>query len=168
MDRQLQTLKRRSVSEKITIWVIVTSSFFFKDPLMNSRNVPILLSRNLTTPLSVNVDNQTVPHCGNIISLPDHLSPDTRKHLIGPFTSSGDGGTTPIVSPTTSAMVSFDGFDYDGSTNLLEVGPDLLGNLLLDRNLVWSIAMWFMTLQKITRGSIDQGKLEIGFNIRSF
>ncbi|XP_071573647.1 uncharacterized protein Sima [Temnothorax nylanderi] len=110
------------------------------DPLINSRNVPTLLPRNLTTPLSVNVDNQMVPHCGNadVISLPDHLSPDTRKHLIGPFTGGGgDGSTTPIVSPTTSAMVSFDGFDYDASAGLLEVGPDVLGNLLLgDRNLV--------------------------------
>lgn len=104
---------------------------------MNSRNVPTLLSKNLTTPLSVNVDNQMVPHCGNVdvISLPDHLSPDTRKHLIGPFTGVGGNGSPPIISPTTSAMVSFDGFDYDGSTGLLEVGPDLLGNLLLDRNL---------------------------------
>ncbi|XP_029661512.1 uncharacterized protein LOC115234518 isoform X2 [Formica exsecta] len=111
------------------------------DPLMNSRNVPILLSRNLTTPLSINVDNQIIPQClnaDNIVSLPDHLSPDTRKHLIGPFTGGGGdgGGTTPIISPTTSAMASFDGFDYDGSTaNLLQIGPDLLGGLL-DRNLV--------------------------------
>lgn len=105
---------------------------------MNSRNVPTLLSRNLTTPLSINVDNQMVPHCANanVMSLPDHLSPDTRKHLIGPFTGGGGGGgTTPIVSPTTSAMASFDGFDYDGSAGLLQVGPDLLGGLL-DRNLV--------------------------------
>lgn len=116
---------------------------------MTSRNVPTLLSRNLTTPLSVNVDNQIVPHGGNadIISLPDHLSPDTRKHLLGSFIGGGGGGdggggngnengsTTPIISPTTSA-ISFDGFDLDGSTGLLEVGPDLLGNLLLDRNLV--------------------------------
>ncbi|XP_011696892.1 PREDICTED: uncharacterized protein LOC105455341 [Wasmannia auropunctata] len=112
------------------------------DPLMNSRNVPTQLSRNLS-PLSINVDNQMVPHCANtdIISLPDHLSPDTRKHLIGPFTGGGgggeNGGTTPIVSPTTSAMASFDGFDWirDGSTGLLQVGSDLLGGLL-DRNLV--------------------------------
>ncbi|XP_011874728.1 PREDICTED: protein similar isoform X2 [Vollenhovia emeryi] len=106
------------------------------DPLMNSRNVPTLLSRNLMAPLSVNVDNQ-ISHCGtaDVISLPDHLSPDTRKHLIGPVTGGGrDGSATPIVSPTTSAMVSFDGFDYDESAGLLEVGPDLLGNLLLDRN----------------------------------
>lgn len=107
---------------------------------MNSRNVPTLLSRNLTTPLSVNVDNQMVPHCVNadVTSLPDHLSPDTRKHLIGPFTGGdgvGDDSTTPIVSPTTSAMTSFDGFDYDGSTGLLQMGSDLLGGLL-DRNLV--------------------------------
>jgi len=105
---------------------------------MNSRNVPTLLSRNLS-PLSINVDNQMVPHCvnANVISLPDHLSPDTRKHLIGPFTGGG-GSTTPIVSPTTSTMASFDGFDYDGSTGLLQViqvGSDLLGGLL-DRNLV--------------------------------
>ncbi|XP_029171939.1 hypoxia-inducible factor 1-alpha-like isoform X2 [Nylanderia fulva] len=113
------------------------------DPLMNSRVMPIVLSRNLTTPLSVNVDNQLIPQCANadnIVSLPDHLSPDTRKHLIGPFTGGGgDGGgsTTPTtISPTTSAMVSFDGFDYDGSAaSLLQIGPDLLGGLL-DRNLV--------------------------------
>lgn len=109
---------------------------------MNSRDTPILLSKNLTTPLSVNVDNQIVPQCvntDNIVSLPDHLSPDTRKHLIGPFTGGGDdgGGTTPIISPTTSAMASFDGFDYDGSaTNLLQIGPDLLLGGLLDRNMV--------------------------------
>lgn len=115
---------------------------FFKDPLMNSRNILTMLSRSLTTPLSVNVDNQIVPHCvnPNVTSLPDHLSPDTRKHLIGPFTGGGgsggrDGGTTPIVSPTTSAMASFDGFDYDGSAGLLQMGSDLLGGLL-DRNLV--------------------------------
>ncbi|XP_070522576.1 uncharacterized protein Sima isoform X2 [Cardiocondyla obscurior] len=109
------------------------------DPLMNSRNVPTLLSRNLTTPLSVNVDNQMVPHCDktDVASLPDHLSPDTRKHLIGSFTGgSSGGGDSNIVSPTTSAMVSFDGFDYDGSAGLLEVGPDLLENMLLDRSLV--------------------------------
>ncbi|XP_050444881.1 uncharacterized protein LOC126848222 isoform X2 [Cataglyphis hispanica] len=110
------------------------------DPLMNSRSMPILLSKNLTTPLSINVDNQIIPQClnaDNTISLPDHLSPDTRKHLIGPFTGGGGdgGGTTPIISPTTSAM-AFDGFDYDGSAaNLLQIGPDLLGGLL-DRNLV--------------------------------
>ncbi|XP_025263937.1 hypoxia-inducible factor 1-alpha isoform X2 [Camponotus floridanus] len=112
------------------------------DPLMNSRDTPILLPKNLMTPLSVNVDNQIVPQCvntDNIVSLPDHLSPDTRKHLIGPFTGGGDdgGGTTPIISPTTSAMASFDGFDYDGSaTNLLQIGPDLLLGGLLDRNMV--------------------------------
>ncbi|KAL6444882.1 hypothetical protein ACFW04_002123 [Cataglyphis niger] len=110
------------------------------DPLMNSRSMPILLSKNLTTPLSINVENQMIPQClnaDNTISLPDHLSPDTRKHLIGPFTGGGGdgGGTTPIISPTTSAM-TFDGFDYDGSAaNLLQIGPDLLGGLL-DRNLV--------------------------------
>lgn len=112
---------------------------------MNSRIMPILLSRNLTTPLSVNVDNQMIPQCANadnVVSLPDHLSPDTRKHLIGPFTGGGgDGGGTTVspttISPTTSAMVSFDGFDYDGSAaSLLQIGPDLLGGLL-DRNLVW-------------------------------
>jgi len=109
---------------------------------MNSRNVPTLLSKNLTSPLSVNVDNQMVPQCASksnaISSLPDHLSPDTRKHLIGPFTGGGGsdgGGTTPIVSPTTSAMASFDSFDYDESARLLQVGPDLLGGLL-DRSLV--------------------------------
>ncbi|XP_019887026.1 hypoxia-inducible factor 1-alpha isoform X1 [Ooceraea biroi] len=105
------------------------------DPLMNSRNVPTLSSRNLTSPLSVNVDNQMVPQCAsknNVTSLPDHLSPDTRKHLIGPFTG---GGTTPIVSPTTSVMASFDSFDYDESAGLLQVGSDLLGSLL-DRGLV--------------------------------
>ncbi|XP_011644069.1 uncharacterized protein LOC105431526 isoform X1 [Pogonomyrmex barbatus] len=112
------------------------------DSLMNSRNVPTMLSRNLTTPLSVNVDNQMVPHCANanvnVMSLPDHLSPDTRKHLIGSFSDSGGGGSggvTPIISPTTSAMASFDGFDYDGSAGLLQVGPELLDGLL-DRNLV--------------------------------
>ncbi|XP_012231010.1 hypoxia-inducible factor 1-alpha isoform X2 [Linepithema humile] len=110
------------------------------DPLMNSRNVPTLLSRNLTSPLSVNVDNQLVPqhaNANNVISLPDHLSPDTRKHLIGPFTGdAGGGGTTPIISPTTSAIAAFGGFGYDESTaGLLQVGPDLLGGLL-DRNLV--------------------------------
>ncbi|XP_012535066.1 protein similar isoform X2 [Monomorium pharaonis] len=114
------------------------------DSLMNSRNVPTLLSRNLTTPLSVNVDNQMVPHCANVnvTSLPDHLSPDTRKHLIGPFTDggggsngNGNGSTTPIISPMTSAMASFDTFDYDGSVSLLQMGSDLLGGLL-DRNLV--------------------------------
>lgn len=109
---------------------------------MNSRDTPILLSKNLTTPLSVNVDNQIVPQCANtdIVSLPDHLSPDTRKHLIGPFTGGGDdgGGTTPIISPTMSAMASFDSFDYDGSAaNLLQIGPDLLLGGLLDRNMVW-------------------------------
>lgn len=110
---------------------------------MNSRDTPILLSKNLTIPLSVNVDNQIVPQCANmdnIVSLPDHLSPDTRKHLIGPFTGGGDdgGGTTPIISPTTSTMTSFDSFDYDASTaSLLQIGPDLLLGGLLDRNLVW-------------------------------
>lgn len=109
---------------------------------MNSRNVPTLLSKNLTSPLSVNVDTQMVPQCVNrinaISSLPDHLSPDTRKHLIGSFTGGGNngGGTTPIVSPT-SAMTSiaFDSFDYDESASLLQMGPDLLGGLL-DRSLV--------------------------------
>lgn len=123
---------------------------------MNSRNVPTLLSRNLTTPLSVNVDNnQLVPqraNANNVISLPDHLSPDTRKHLIGPFTGdTGGGGTTPIVSPTTSTIAAFDGFDYDESAaGLLQVGPDLLGSLL-DRNLVWfSLLVW----SKITRQDV--------------
>ena len=100
---------------------------------MSSCDMSTVLSSNLT-PLSINVDNQIVPHCANtdVISLPDHLSPDTRKHLIGPFTGGGDEGT-PIVSPTTS----FDSFDWirDGSTGLLQVGSDLLGGLL-DRNLV--------------------------------
>ncbi|KYQ50321.1 Hypoxia-inducible factor 1-alpha [Trachymyrmex zeteki] len=108
------------------------------DPLMSSRDMSTVLSSNLT-PLSINVDNQIVPHCANtdVISLPDHLSPDTRKHLIGPFTGGGGDGGTPIVSPTTSAMASFDSFDWirDGSTGLLQVGSDLLGGLL-DRNLV--------------------------------
>lgn len=107
---------------------------------MNSRNVPTLLSKNLTSPLSVSVDNQLVPqraNASNVISLPDHLSPDTRKHLIGPFVGdAGGGGTTPIISPTTSAIATFDGFDYEESAaDLLQVGPDLLGGLL-DRNLV--------------------------------
>ncbi|XP_012057137.1 PREDICTED: uncharacterized protein LOC105620242 [Atta cephalotes] len=108
------------------------------DPLMSSCNMSTVLSSNLT-PLSINVDNQIVPHCANtdVISLPDHLSPDTRKHLIGPFTGGGGDGNTPIVSPTTSALASFDSFDWirDGSTGLLQVGSDLLGGLL-DRNLV--------------------------------
>lgn len=105
---------------------------------MDSRNVPTcLLSRNLTSPLSVNVDNQTVPQCtdvNSVISL-DQLSPDTRGHLSGPFT--GGGGGSSIVSPTTCAM-SFDNFDYDVSESaacLLQVGSDLLGSLL-DRNVV--------------------------------
>lgn len=105
---------------------------------MSSCNMSTVLSSNLT-PLSINVDNQIVPHCVNtdVISLSDHLSPDIRKHLIGPFTGGGGDGSTPIVSPTTSALASFDSFDWirDGSTGLLQVGSDLLGGLL-DRNLV--------------------------------
>ncbi|XP_018397064.1 PREDICTED: protein similar [Cyphomyrmex costatus] len=108
------------------------------DSLMSSRDMSTVLSSNLT-PLSINVENQIVPHCTNtdVISLPDHLSPDTRKHLIGPFTGGGGDGGTPIVSPTTPAMTSFDSFDWirDGSSGLLQVGSDLLGGLL-DRNLV--------------------------------
>lgn len=96
---------------------------------MDSRKVPNVLPRNLTSPLSVNVDNQMVPQCANVMeNTLDHLSPDTRKQLIGSFT---DGGGT-MISPTISTM-SFEGFDYDvgGSTaGLLQIGPDLLGGLL--------------------------------------
>lgn len=110
--------------------------FSFQDPLINSRNVPTLLSKSLTTPLTVNVDNQMVPqstNVRNVLSLPDHLSPDTRKHLIGLFTGGGGGGgTTPIVSPT--SVVNFDSLDYGGS-DLLQIGSDLLGGVL-DRTLV--------------------------------
>lgn len=107
---------------------------------MDSRNVPTLLPKSLTSPLSVNVDNPTMPQragMNNVISPLDHLSPDTRKHLIGTFTDGG-GGSGTMVSPSTSSM-SFDAFDsYNdgGSTaGLLQVGPDLLGGLL-DRGLV--------------------------------
>ncbi|XP_014477700.1 PREDICTED: protein similar isoform X2 [Dinoponera quadriceps] len=107
------------------------------DALMDSRNVPTcLLPRNLTSPLSVNVDNQTVPQCvdvNSVVSL-DHFSPDTRRQLSGPFTG---GGGSSMASPPTCAM-SFDSLDYDvggSATCLLQVGPDLLGGLL-DRNVV--------------------------------
>ncbi|EFN75727.1 hypothetical protein EAI_09729 [Harpegnathos saltator] len=131
---RLQVCHGRTSVATLTIF----SSFLPQDGLMDSRNVPTcLLSRNLSSPLSVNVDNQTVPQCADVnsvISL-DQLSPDTRRHLSGPFT--GGGGGSNLVSPTRCAM-PFEGFDYDvgeSAACLLQVGPDLLGGLL-DRNTV--------------------------------
>ncbi|XP_076380332.1 HIF-1 transcription factor component sima isoform X1 [Megalopta genalis] len=103
--------------------------------LMESRNVPTSLSKSLTTPLSVNLDNQMVPQCpasGGSTGSYDQLSPDSSKRLSGTFISEGS-----LVSPS-STMINFENFDYDPSltsSGLLQVQPDLFGTLL-DRELV--------------------------------
>nr|XP_034192660.1 protein similar-like isoform X1 [Osmia lignaria] len=104
--------------------------------LMDSRNVPTLYPKHLTTPLSVNLENQMVPQCpdsvGSTISSSfDQLSPVSSKQLSNTFIN---GGT--IVSP--SSPIMFENFDYDSTlsnSGLLQVQPDLFGTLL-DRNLV--------------------------------
>ncbi|XP_043665464.1 endothelial PAS domain-containing protein 1 isoform X2 [Vespula pensylvanica] len=87
------------------------------DTATNSRNVPTLGNKNLTSPLSVNVDNQMVPQCPDglsNISL-DRLSPSTRKHLVGSLS----GGS--MASPSTG-IISFDQLEYD----VVCTGPGLL------------------------------------------
>ncbi|XP_046815692.1 uncharacterized protein LOC124422817 isoform X1 [Vespa crabro] len=87
------------------------------DTVTNSRNVPTLGNKNLTSPLSVNLDNQMVPQCPDglsNISL-DRLSPSTRKHLVGSLS----GGS--MVSPSTG-IISFDQLEYD----VVCTGPGLL------------------------------------------
>ncbi|XP_053984821.1 hypoxia-inducible factor 3-alpha isoform X2 [Hylaeus volcanicus] len=104
--------------------------------LMESRNVPTSLPKGLTSPLSVNLENQMVPQCprsgGSTASY--ELSPDVKKHLL-PGTFINEGGS--LASPSSTTM-SFENFDYDptlSTSGLLQVQPDLFGSLL-DRNLV--------------------------------
>nr|XP_012150065.1 PREDICTED: hypoxia-inducible factor 3-alpha isoform X1 [Megachile rotundata] len=106
------------------------------ESLMNSRNVPTLYPKHLTTPLSVNLENQMVPQCtdsgGSVASSFNQLSPVSKKQLSNSFIN-GDS----IVSPS-SPIMSFENFDYDSTmsnSGLLQVQPDLFGTLL-DRNLV--------------------------------
>ncbi|XP_076656924.1 HIF-1 transcription factor component sima isoform X2 [Halictus rubicundus] len=103
--------------------------------LMESRNVPIAISKSMTTPLSVKLENQMVPQCppsGGSIESYDQLSPESSKRLSGTFISEGS-----LVLPS-STMMNFEHFDYDPSmstSGLLLVQPDLFGTLL-DRELV--------------------------------
>ncbi|XP_043254659.1 protein similar-like [Colletes gigas] len=107
--------------------------------LINSRIVPTARPTSLTSALSVNLDNQTVPQCaltGESNMAYDQFGADARKNLL-PDTFIGERGSSLAVSPS-STMISFDNFDYDptmSTSGLLQVQPDLFGSLL-DRNIV--------------------------------
>lgn len=116
--------------------MILLNCLILQENLMDSRNVPTLYPKHLTTPLSVNLENQMVPQCpdsvGSTVSSSfDQLSPVSRKQLSNTFINGGS-----IVSP--SSPIMFENFDYDptlSNSGLLQVQPDLFGTLL-DRNLV--------------------------------
>ncbi|KAI4490138.1 hypothetical protein M0804_004320 [Polistes exclamans] len=103
------------------------------DTITDSRNVPTLGNKCLTSPLSVNLDNQMVPQCPdglNNISL-DRLSPSTRKHFVGSLS----GGS--MISPSTG-IISFDQLEYDvvcTGPGLLQMDTGLLEGPM-DKNLV--------------------------------
>ncbi|CAK9813264.1 Hypoxia-inducible factor 1-alpha [Anthophora quadrimaculata] len=106
------------------------------ESLMDSRNVPTMYPKSLTSPLTVNLENhQMVPQCpnsGGSSGSYDELSPVARKQLSNTLLSVEES----IVSP--SSPMIFDSFDLDPSmsaSGLLQVEPDLFGTLL-DRNLV--------------------------------
>ncbi|CAL7951157.1 unnamed protein product [Xylocopa violacea] len=130
-----QTSQRNSACNSVLMNLLVSGC---DENLTDSRSVPSMYPKSLTSPLSIDLENQhqMVPQCpdsrGSSSSY-DQLSPIARKQLANTFIN--DGGS--IVSPSSSIM-SFDGFDYDPSmsaSGLLQVEPDLFGSLL-DRNLV--------------------------------
>ncbi|XP_076756551.1 HIF-1 transcription factor component sima [Xylocopa sonorina] len=130
-----QSSQRNSACNSVLMNLLVSGC---DENLTDSRSVPSMYPKTLTSSLSIDLENQhqMVPQCpdskGSSSSY-DQLSPIARKQLANAFIN--EGGS--IVSPS-SPMISFDGFDYDSSmsaSGLLQVEPDLFGSLL-DRNLV--------------------------------